>query len=419
MTASLRSFGTADWIVLAVYIVLTLGIGVYASAKKGKRRSKDQEGTDAESYFLAGRSANFWVIAVSLVSGLTSGISFLGSTGYTYKNGFALTVTALSPIVAAPIIVFVLIPFFKSLKAVSAYTFLEARFDRGVRNLASTIFIVRIIAYLGLVLYAPAIAVKALSGLNEAVSIVIAGTLTTLYTAKGGMPSVVWTDFLQTIVLTFSTVYILYKCYSSSTLDFEGAMRISRDFFVPNPTHDLTLYSAVIGVGISSLAQGGTDQVAIQRYLTTPDLKACQRAAMCTWILNGIYCGLLGITGVAMYAYYQTAQRTDPLANGDISSCDMIIPFFASHDLAEGSAGIVVAGIVGCTMSVCGAGLNSASTCLVLDLAPTPPGGDVVRRTRLATFLFGALSVSAALVFMVAGDTLITLNQVGRAHPYE
>ena len=97
----------------------------------------------------------------------------------------------------------------------------------------------------------------------------------------------------------------------------------------------------------------------------------------------------------------------------------MIIAFFTSHELQTGSAGLLVAAIVGCSLSVVGAGLNAASTCLVIDIVPIiynekrqDDDKNLVRNTRRATLTFGLLSIGCALVYMVAGSTLIELNQV-------
>ena len=70
------------------------------------------------------------------------------------------------------------------------------------------------------------------------------------------------------------------------------------------------------------------------------------------------------------YAFFHSKGRSDPVEDKDISSSDMIVPFFTSHELHTGSAGLLVAAIVGCSLSVVGAGLNAASTCLVIDIMP-------------------------------------------------
>ena len=302
-------------------------------------------------------------------------------------------------------------------------------------------FTTRVIAYLGLVLYAPSIAIKSLTGVHESISVLVVGVLTTGYTMKGGMNAVVWTDFIQSVVLIVLTAYIVWKCLADvSSAEFQSAVRVDAKFFEFDPTKEITFWSAVFGtfflfyvffvfrihtneqtntsgIGINSIAQGGTDQVAIQRYLTTSNTKQSLRACFLAWFLNGIYCGFLGITGVALYAFFHSNGRSDPVEDKDISSSDMIVPFFTSHELQSGSAGLLVAAIVGCSLSVVGAGLNAASTCLVIDIMPIlkkkeKADQNLVRNTRLATLTFGILSMGMAILYMIVGSTLIELNQV-------
>lgn len=312
-SSSEDDFKTVDWVILITYIIVCLAIGIYT----GKSGSKN----NAEEYLLAGKEKHFAIVAISLVSGLTSGISFLGSPAYSYTHGLSLGFSCFSAFVAAPVIMFVIMPFFARLKLITAYSYLSLRFSDSIRFIASLVFTTRIVAYLGLVLYAPSIAIKSLTGVHESISVLIVGVLTTGYTMKGvwyslspaqfanktaqsntgGMNAVVWTDFIQSISLVALTAYIVVKCLSNVSLeDFHHAIRVDSTFFEFDPTKEITFWSAVFGIGINSIAQGGTDQVAIQRYLTTSNMKQSIRACFWAWFLNGVYCGVLGVTGVSL-----------------------------------------------------------------------------------------------------------------------
>ena len=86
----LNDFNAVDWIILCVYIVICIAIGIYTGKSGG--------GNDAEEYLLAGKQKHFLIVAVSLVSGLTSGISFLGSPAYSYTHGLSLGFSCFSVI---------------------------------------------------------------------------------------------------------------------------------------------------------------------------------------------------------------------------------------------------------------------------------------------------------------------------------
>ena len=75
------TLGWLDWVLLVVYVAFSLAVGLWAARKPQ---------TDSDDYFLAGRAANPLTVAVSLISGLTSGISFIGSPGYAYEHGLGI-----------------------------------------------------------------------------------------------------------------------------------------------------------------------------------------------------------------------------------------------------------------------------------------------------------------------------------------
>jgi Na+/proline symporter len=115
------------------------------------RMQADEE--TMEGYTLAGRKSNGCLVGVSLLSGLSSGISFLGSPGYAYQDGTAFLVGyAAALALCAPVMAHVLIPFYRGLNLTTAYQYLEMRFSRGIRTVAATIFALKTLIYLGMVL---------------------------------------------------------------------------------------------------------------------------------------------------------------------------------------------------------------------------------------------------------------------------
>ena len=95
--AALKTFTTSDYVLFSLYFALSIAVSVWSAyrakepaAKGGKTPKEHGEGeepSEEEDYFMAGRSANAIVVAVSLLSGLTSGISFIGIPAYTFAHG--------------------------------------------------------------------------------------------------------------------------------------------------------------------------------------------------------------------------------------------------------------------------------------------------------------------------------------------
>lgn len=423
-----------DLTVLVAYIVLSLGVGLWAA-------SKPQNNTD--DYFLAGRSANPLAVAVSLISGLTSGISFLGSPGYAYEHGLGIMWQGVASLMSVPLTVYLTIPFFQNMQCASAYAYLELRFTRRCRTVSSCLFLTRVTVYLAIVLFAPALALNAVIGIPEIPTVLGAGTLATLYTMKGGMASVIWTDFLQSIVLVGGALLAMVVCLvrSDEAVTSSQNLGLPDGFYSELWLHHNSFWFFIVGSTLYSFAQCGADQIAIQRYMTTPDLKSSQNTALIGGVLNAGMSVLLSFLGIGLFTFYHDTGRTDPYcldhARNKISSAacikevdstDQILPyFFVNQFEGTGMPGAIVAAILGCTMSVFSSGLNAATTCTVVDvlqnqlgrLQPPADKSDAVllerhnasmmRVSRAATGLFGLATIGVAMVSTVLGRGLVDL----------
>ena len=146
-TALEMALSTADWVVLAVYIVASVCVGLYPDIArwwKGRRApvldsggadhevfarkfgaSEDGEGSIVDEYLLASRSMGAFAVGVSVTAALTSGITMLGGPGYSYEKGLAILFSQLSYFVATPLTAFVFLPFFNGLGVTTAYEYLE------------------------------------------------------------------------------------------------------------------------------------------------------------------------------------------------------------------------------------------------------------------------------------------------------
>ena len=403
-SASAAAFGTGDWVTLSLYLIACVAAGWYASRSKPQDTSSD--------FFLAGKSAGTFTVAVSLVSGLTSGISFLGTPSFTYAHGYGFGFASISVVLTAPFVVFVLAPFYHRIGSSSIYAYLEERFSKNVRTAVACLFIVRMAFYMGIVLYAPAIAIKGITGMPEWITVLVCGISTTLYTCKGGMSSVILTDFMQSLVLTVGAIVCMSICIAGTPPgSFADAWRLD-GFFKFDPFRETTFWSIVVGNWFQGVAQGGTNQIAVQRYMSTPSLKTMQKTAFAGWMLNAAFTVVLTMLGISLFAYYSAHGGLPHL-----DSPDKILPYFISHALPEGVRGLLIAAILGCTMSVVSGCLNAISTVLFIDILENVFAFDgsndtrVVAAAKIITLVSGGVAIFVALLCQLLGDSLIKLNQ--------
>ena len=260
-----------DWGVFALYFGGVLAFALYHSRKN----------VGVEGYLLANRRLPWAAIGLSVMATQASAITFIGTTGQAFDNGMEFIQFYLPQPLAMVILCVVFVPFFYRLKVYTAYEYLERRFDRKTRSLASFIFLVQRGIAAGIVLYAPAIVLSVIMGWDERVTILIMGVVTIFYTMVGGITAVVWTDVVQMLMMFVGIGVALVALFAAlptgvgfSDVVYIGGIQgmwssidLSWDL-----TNTYTIWSGMIGGLFLALAYFGTDQSQVQRYLTARSL---------------------------------------------------------------------------------------------------------------------------------------------------
>ena len=140
-----------DLAVFALYMLMLIGMGVYFT--------RQQKGL--KSYLLADQNIHWIIVAVSVLAALFSGITYLGAPADVLHDLSYIWVVSF--FIATPITTLVFLPFFAA-HLYTAYEYLERRFDRRLRWLASGLFIPRVSCYLALAVYAPSLAIVEITG---------------------------------------------------------------------------------------------------------------------------------------------------------------------------------------------------------------------------------------------------------------
>ncbi len=392
-------FTWLDYGIFAVYLAASVLVGVLFV--KEQRTIKD--------YFLAGRSMGRWVVAISVAAALFSGISYLGAPSEVYANGLGFMWTLVGFCFATPFTIAVILPFFYQARFYTAYHYLEERFSVPTRLLGSSLFIIRVVLWLALATYAPALALEQATGMPLWFTILCSGVLTTFYTTLGGMKGVIWTDVMQFVVLVGGQFVIALVALSHvpgglagvhEIAQQDGKYALSLSF---DPQMRVTLWTVLIGASFYNLVQMATDQVSVQRYLTARSLaEAKQSLWIKLWIVLP-FTSIFYLTGLVLYAFYKV--RGDPFAAGQITKTDQILPYFVVTELPAGMPGLLIAAIYAASMSTVSAGLNSLTSATLMDfyqrLARNPVQDEarLLKWARWLTLGYGALMLALAFFF--------------------
>jgi SSS family solute:Na+ symporter len=384
-----------DYAVVAVYFAGMLTLGWWFS---GRQRS-------SEEYFLAGRRMPWIVAGISLFATLLSTISYLSLPGEMIKHG---AIAIYGGMFAYPfvflIIGFVMIPYLMRLHVTSVYEFLEARFDLTTRLLAASLFILLRLAWMGLILFTASGAMAAMTGLGFVHVVVGVAAIGILYTAMGGIRAVIWTDVAQFVILVGGAVFcIVYVAAATGTGPiswWENATVEERPYqpaFSLDPFERVTTFTIALSAMFWWICTCGSDQVAIQRYFSTPSAPAARKSLACNLVADACLTVLLIGCGLALLSFYRSGLPAE---------ADRVFPHFIAHELPRGVAGLVVAALFAAAMSSLDSGINSISTVVTIDfyqrLAKKAAHSDrLVSVARVVTVVAGLAAV--CICFLVDG----------------
>ena len=188
-----------DVAVVVAYLLGMAGMGFWFM-----RRNRD-----ADAYFRAGGKLPWWVVSLSIYATMFSSITFMSVPAMAFSGDMSYFVISFGIPIIALVTVRWYLPFFRKLNLTSAYEYLEVRFNLPCRLFASAAFILFMIARTAIVAYLPALAITAVTGFDINLAIAAVTAITILYCTVGGVEAVIWSDFVQSVILIGSTALIL------------------------------------------------------------------------------------------------------------------------------------------------------------------------------------------------------------------
>jgi SSS family transporter len=309
-----------DWLVLAAFLVWVVADGL--------QRASDSK--TLEGYYAGQRSIPWWAAGLSVMATQASAITVIGTTGQGHDGGMEFVQLYFGLAFAMILLCIFIVPLYRALPILTAYEYLEHRFGPATRTLASAIFLISRGLALAIVLYAPAVVLSAMTGLDLTATILIIGLLTTLYTMIGGVSAVIWTDVKQMSVIIGGLLLCLgIALYDVlSQMSFSGALRVlgasgklnalelqpaSLDF-VPRPAgasgagsfwdDKYNFWSGLIGGLFLHLSYFGCDQSQVQRILTNPSVAESRKALLLSAFAKVPMQAVVLFIGVLMYAFF-------------------------------------------------------------------------------------------------------------------
>nr|XP_033338575.1 sodium-coupled monocarboxylate transporter 2-like [Megalopta genalis] len=413
--AARKTFDLIDSAVFVGMLGISAIVGVYYAYESRKNADAVRE------YLVGGQNMSIFPISMSLIASYISGISILGLPAEMYVFGTQFWCGVISDSFVSLTMAFVYLPVFYGLGITSSYEYLKLRFNDAVRLMGSVIFLIKMLLYIPLVIYVPALAFNQVTGINLHAVALLVCAVCIFYTTLGGLKAVVWTDAIQTIVIFGGVIIVaVYGTHRVGGIDL--VWRRNRDtdrieFFNmdPNPTTRHTFWSVVVGNYLNWLASCSVNQAMVQRCLAMPNLKMANATIAIMAIGIIIIVSLCCYTGLVVFAAFHDC---DPVKTKQIGKSDQLLPFYVMElsTSIPGLPGLFVACVFSAALSTMSTGLNSMSGVIFEDMIKPwlrgPISDTAASRTMKATVVVIGI-VCMALVFLV--EKLGGLIQAGKS----
>jgi SSS family transporter len=411
-----------DLTIIVIYLVTVALIGSFSG---GKQRS-------TRDYFMGGKNVPWWAVSFSIVAAETSSLTFISIPGLAYLSNLNFLQLTFGYLIARIIVALFFLPSYRKGELTTAYTFLENRFGTFTRRYASSIFIFTRVAADGVRLFSTAIPLALIFKSSSQFahwnnfeiyifSIIVITIISFIYTYTGGVKGVIWADVLQMFIYISGAILALTLLLQTlpqnfnmqsmadkiQIFNFDFGKNLSEFFSKP-----YTFISSIIGGIFLSMASHGTDQLIVQRLLTTKSLKDSQKAIIGSGVMVIIQFAFFLVIGVLLYVFFDGISISDPSA--PFKKADEIFPYFIIHYLPTGVKGIIIAGLFAAAMSTLAGSMSSLSSSAMIDLYKPIFGkssnpAKELKYSRFLTLFWAVILTMVAFLFIKGQQSVVEI----------
>ncbi|KAJ8006734.1 hypothetical protein DPEC_G00110280 [Dallia pectoralis] len=414
-------------------LLVSAAIGVYY-AIVGRGQSSSNE------FLMGGRRLTAVPVALSLTASFMSAITVLATPAEVYRYGASFGLFSLSYVLVVVFSSEVFLPVFYRLGITSTFEYLEMRFNKATRLIGTVMFIVQTTLYTGIVIYAPALALNQVTGMDLWGAVISTGVVCTFYCTMGGLKAVVWTDVFQVGIMVAGFLSVIVRAVvlqggvANILQHAEQGGRLNFWDFDANPLRRHTFWTITFGGTFVWTSIYGINQSQVQRYISC---KSINHAKMSLYInLIGLWVIMLCsvFAGLCLYSVY---KNCDPWTAGMITAPDQLMPYMVMDIMREypGLPGLFVAAAYSGTLSTVSSSINALTAVTIEDLIKPYTHMSETHlswTSKSLSFLYGAICIgmaglaslmggllqAAITLFGIIGGPLLGLFSLGILCPY-
>jgi SSS family solute:Na+ symporter len=381
----------ADYLVIGGYLAAITAFGSWFA--RFQKTTRD--------YFLTDRSVPWWAVCFTIVATETSTLTFIGIPAAAYAGNMTFLQLALGYVIGRILVSILFIPAYFRGDLFTSYELLQRRLGSRVKTLSAVIFLITRSLADGIRLFATALVIAVVTQVPVTVVVLVLGVAMIVYTVRGGVSAVIWTDVVQMFVYIAGAGAVAYALLARipggwSAVVAAGAA--AGKFQMLDTSLDwsraYTLWAGLLGGVALTLATHGTDQFLVQRLLSARSARAAARGLVLSGFIVFAQFVVFLFIGVMLFVYYQQTPLPQPLGR-----TDEILPVFVVTSLTHGLAGFIVAAIVAAALSP---SLNAMAATTVNDFylryVNPDAGQDIqMRVSRQATIGWGVVQLGVAI----------------------
>jgi len=385
------SLAAVDYLVITAYLVAITAFGSWFA--RYQKTTRD--------YFLTDRSVPWWAICFTIVATETSTLTFIGIPAQTYAGNMTFLQLAIGYIIGRVLVSLLFIPAYFRGDLFTSYELLQRRFGTRVKTLSAVIFLVTRSLADGIRLFTTAFVISIVTQVPVTWVVIVLGAAMIVYTMRGGVSAVIWTDVVQMFVYIAGAGVVAVALLNRIDGGWAEVVRAGSEtarFVAIDASFDVsrayTLWAGLLGGVALTLSTHGTDQFLVQRLLSARTQQDAARGLVLSGFVVFAQFILFLLIGVMLYTYYQQVPLPQPLTR-----TDQILPIFVVSELTHGLAGFIVAAIVAAALSP---SLNAMAATTVSDfylpyVNPTADQPTQMRVSKRATVVWGIVQLGVAI----------------------
>ena len=367
-------------LIVLVYFAILFGISRLTSRQ-----------ADNQTFYRANRRAPWYMVAFGMIGASISGVTFISVPGMVLTSQMTYLQMCLGFIVGYLVIAFVLLPLYYKLNLTSIYTYLGQRLGERSYLTGASFFLLSKMTGAAVRFYVVCIILQqfvfAKAGIPFTVTVIIMVLLIWLYTRRGGIGTLVFTDSFQTLCLFTALIMIIFSVISQLQLSVGEAITavanspMSRVFVFDDWLSPHNFWKQFLSGAFIAIVMTGLDQDMMQKNLTCKTLRDAQKD-MCTYGVAFVPANLLFLTlGVLLTMVLGTGLKGDELLPTFVQGTT------ASH-LFSITSYLFIIGIVAASFSSADSALTSLTTCFCVDIRRQPDNEPLRKKTHIAMCLF-------------------------------